>query len=361
MYGLDDLVANPHAFRQAVMARQAYQPRYVKIKLFFGCNLKCEMCNHWRSRREPPLSIPRFQEILVELAGLGCRKVHFSGGEPLLRPQTPDLIEYAAGLGLRTALTTNGSLVDKARARRLVEAGLRGVNVSIDSPLRKVHDAVRGVEGSWKAACKAVERFRRYSHKGKLNLRINTVVSRLNYASLAGLPDLAHQLGAEAINLIAVDDHCGEHLALTRRHIAAFNAEVAPRIAERSLALGLIRHAAEAYPYGRDPADVSQARRGEYAFGWYAAHPCFAPWTHSLIDFNGRVYVCCMTRERIPPLGDLKTQSFTEIWNGTAYAAIREKMFPPALKACRSCDDFVEQNRQLEALWDEAENTNSDR
>ncbi len=347
MYAFEEVAADADAFRRAVSERQAFRPLYVKIKLIYGCNLQCEMCNHWRETREPPLSIARFREVLIELAALGCRKIHFSGGEPLLRPQVPDLVAQATALGLRATMTTNGTLVDKALAKRLVEAGLRGVNVSLDSPDRKIHDRVRGVRGAWKQTARAIEFFHRYARKGKLTLRINTVVSRSNYASLAPLPDLAHRLGADGLNLIPVDDHCGEHLSLRRRDIEDYNARIAPRLAERALALGLIAHERAAYPFGRTTSDIQRARRGEYALGWYDRHPCFAPWTHSLIDFNGLVYVCCMTREQIPPIGDLKRASFTEIWTGPGYQAIRRLMHPPALAPCRRCDDFLDENRKL--------------
>jgi MoaA/NifB/PqqE/SkfB family radical SAM enzyme len=153
--------------------------------------------------------------------------------------------------------------------------------------------------------------------------------------------------------LIPVDDHCGEHLAPRKRDIAEYNTRIAPQLAERALTLGLIQHEAEVYPFGRTVADRSRARRGEYAQGWYATHPCFMPWTHSLIDFNGLVYVCCMTREQIAPLGDLKQASFREIWTGAGYQAIRQMMHPPALKPCRRCDDFLEENRQLLKIVEE--------
>src|SRR5512137_84878 len=100
-----DIVSDTPEFHRAVQARQAYRPVYVKIKLMFGCNLKCEMCNHWRETREPPLALDRFRAVLTELAELGCRKLHFSGGEPLLRPQVPDLIALATQLGMRATLT----------------------------------------------------------------------------------------------------------------------------------------------------------------------------------------------------------------------------------------------------------------
>jgi MoaA/NifB/PqqE/SkfB family radical SAM enzyme len=354
---VEDIVSDTPEFRRAVQARQAYRPVYVKIKLMFGCNLKCEMCNHWRETREPPLSIERFRSVLTELAELGCRKIHFSGGEPLLRPQVPDLIAYATQLGLRVTLTTNGTLIDKELARRLIEAGLRGINVSIDSPDRKVHDRVRGERGAWKKSTRALEHLRKYAHKGKVTIRLNTVVSRSNYASLGPLPDFAHSLGADAINLIAVDDHCGEHLSPHRRDIEIYNCEIAPALAARALELGFITHEAQAYPFGRSEVDVKRARRGEYAFGWYAVHPCYAPWTHSLIDFNGLVYVCCMTREQIPPIGDLKQTSFREIWTGAGYQEIRQLMHPPALKPCQRCDDFLVENREL---WKMVERENDE-
>lgn len=288
MYAIEEVAADAEAFRAAVGERRAYRPLYVKIKLMYGCNLKCEMCKHWRETREPPLSIPKFTAALDELAALGCRKIHFTGGEPLLRPQVPDLTAHATALGLRVNMTTNGTLVDKELAKRLAEAGLRGVNVSIDSPDRRMHDRARGEHGAWKKTVRAVEFFRRLAHKGKLAIRLNTVVSRTNYASLAPLPDLAHELGADALNLIPVDDHCGEHLSLRRRDIEDFNARIAPRLADRALELGLMTHENQAYPFGRTPGEMARARRGLYALGWYDRHPCFAPWTHSLIDFNGR-------------------------------------------------------------------------
>lgn len=353
MYALDEVAEADGEFRQAVRGAQPFRPLYVKIKLVYTCNLRCEMCNHWRVRRERPLAPARLHEVLEELATLGCRKIHFTGGEPLLRPQVPELTAHASELGIRVNMTTNGTLVDKGLAKRLVKAGLRTVNLSLDSPERRVHDRVRGRRGAWKQTVRALRYFKRVAHKGKLSIRVNTVVSRLNYRSLATMPDLLHELGVDSLYLIPVDDHCGEHLSLRHQDLAYYNQEVAPRLAERALALGLMQEASEAYPFGQSSADLQRARRGHYALGWYDAHPCYAPWTHSLIDFNGLVYVCCMTREQIPPLGDLREQSFTEIWQGLPYAAVRGQMHPPMLPPCRRCDDFLTENRALLQIADE--------
>ena len=349
MYSLETISNEKDDFRKAVLNARAFKPLYVKIKVNYGCNLKCEMCKHWRETREAPISMERFKQVITELGELGCKKIHFSGGEPMLRPQLPDLVAHATDLGMRVTLTTNGTLIDKEKAKALITAGLRGVNVSIDSPIRKVHEKVRGVEGSFKLTTKAVSLFSKYARKGKITVRINTVVSRENYFSLAGLPDLAHELGADGINLIPVDDHCGEHLSMRRKDIALFNEEIAPHIEKRAGDLGINIADEDAFPFGRDESEVRLGRAGRYAFGYYGKHPCYAPWTHSLVDFNGLVYVCCMTREQISPLGDIRKQSFKEIWEGAAYQAVRQKMHPPSLKPCQRCDDFILENKQI---WD---------
>ena len=147
--------------------------------------------------------------------------------------------------------------------------------------------------------------------------------------------------------MIAVDDHCGEHLSPRTRDIESTTRDCAA-FAARALELGLDQHEAQSYPFGRSASRCEPARDTASTRSVGMPHiRAYAPWTHSLIDFNGLVYVCCMTREQIPPLGDLKQASFREIWTGAGYQAIRQMMHPPALKPCRRCDDFLEENKQL--------------
>ncbi|MFN8425611.1 MAG: SPASM domain-containing protein [Anaerolineales bacterium] len=119
---------------------------------------------------------------------------------------------------------------------------------------------------------------------------------------------------------------------MRKKDIALYNSEIAPIIEQRAQELGVNIADEDAFPFGRDDSEVRLGRAGRYAFGYYSKLPCYAPWTHSLIDFNGLVYVCCMTREQIKPLSDVRKHSFTEIWEGAAYRQIRLNMHPPALK-----------------------------
>lgn len=344
MYALDEVAAEAAAFRAAVLNGQPYKPLYVKLKLVWSCNLRCGMCNHWRWQREPPLEIDRLKSIIDELAGLGCRKIHISGGEPTLYPDLEALIAHISSRGLRVNMTTNATLITRERARSLVEAGLYGVNISLDSPNPRLHDRMRGVKGAWKRAVKGLRYLRRRLKKQKL--RINTVVGRINYTSLTDLPDLAAELGADAWNLIPLDHHPGLLPGLSKRQIQIYNEQIAPVIARKALARGLIQDVRQAYPFGLSPREIKLSRQGFYAHNYYEHFPCFAPWTHALINHEGQVSVCCMLREG-PIMGDLRGQSFTEIWAGLAYARLRTVHSRPLFPACRRCDDFLEQNRQL--------------
>jgi MoaA/NifB/PqqE/SkfB family radical SAM enzyme len=330
-----------------VAAATGFRPLYVKIKLLFGCNLRCRMCAHWRGARPTQLPTERLEALLEEIAAMGCRKVHLTGGEPGLRGDLERLVRTAASLGLRVTLTTNGTLVTRPRARALIEAGLRGVNVSIDSPVAAVHDAQRGLAGAFGAAVEGAKAFAKEARHGKLTLALNCVVTRTNWATLGGLPRLAVKVGAGRLRLLPVDDHLGAGLRPDAAELGSFNREVAPRLALEGLALGLLREEAEAYPFGRSEAELAAAERGEYAFGRRRNEPCFAPFTHALVDHDGRVSACCNARNA-PRLGSLREQSFAGVWSDAPYAELRRAMLgPDKLPACHRCDDFREENRRL--------------
>lgn len=352
MYALSEVEAQAGAFREAFARAEGFRPLYVKLKLIFGCNLRCRMCQHWRSARPAQLSTQRLRELLAELALLGCRKVHFTGGEPSLRPDLEELVAHASAHGLRVTLTTNATRLDRARARALVEGGLRGANVSLDGPTGAIHDSVRGIEGAWEQAVEGLKNLRKEAHRGKLGLSINTVVNRLNLMALDEMPGLALRCGVKRLRLLPVDDHTGDDLRPAPELIAAFNRDVAPRLARRALRAGLLEREDDAFPFGRDAPALAEGARGRYAFGYYRERPCFAPFTHALVDHDGRVFVCCMQRGA-PLLGDLHTQSFAEIWEGAALRRVREMMRgDERLPACARCDDFLEENRRLQAVLD---------
>jgi MoaA/NifB/PqqE/SkfB family radical SAM enzyme len=72
-----------------------------------------------------------------------------------------------------------------------------------------------------------------------------------------------------------------------------------------------------------------------YARNYYNNHPCFAPWNPALLDRVGRVSICCMVANK-PIIGDLRQQSFKEIWSGANFAALRQLKIYQCLRVVKN-------------------------
>lgn len=144
--------------RALVSVLRLFKPLYgaaIMLSVTNRCQCSCSRCAVSAGDKQgaPELSAEEILKLLKEAAALGAREISFFGGEPLLRPELPELIVGARALGLRAALTTNGLLLDDNMARRLTEAGLSVAGISLDDPSPEVHDAGRGVPGLWDKAC----------------------------------------------------------------------------------------------------------------------------------------------------------------------------------------------------------------
>lgn len=118
----------------------------------------------------------------------------FTGGEPLLRRDIETLIGRAAGLNVKTALATNGLLIDEKRAQRLKARGLNVVSISVDYAEAYAHDTVRGIKGAHESALEAV----RIAEAAGMSVQINTTVTNSNIGTLPAVKDMAYSSGAHA-------------------------------------------------------------------------------------------------------------------------------------------------------------------
>jgi cyclic pyranopterin phosphate synthase len=117
----------------------------LRVSLTPKCNLSCIYC-HKEGERSPKdqLSVEEIAEILRVAAKFEIRSVKFTGGEPLLRPDLPEIIRSVPD-GMESSLTTNGTLL-AALASSLREAGLRRVNVSLDSLNPETYKKITGID-----------------------------------------------------------------------------------------------------------------------------------------------------------------------------------------------------------------------
>lgn len=112
------------------------------------CNARCKMCGFWREKPWAELPTEIWLRYLKQLKAFsGTFSINFSGGEPLLRRDIYDVLNFCRNEGIIAGITTNGILVNKQNTPKLIDARLFNINVSLDSLRDEIHDGMRGVPG----------------------------------------------------------------------------------------------------------------------------------------------------------------------------------------------------------------------
>ena len=138
------------------------------------CNLACVHCYSQSTDRchDNELTTDQGLALLEDLGQFGAPVVLFSGGEPLLRDDLLVLIERATLLGLRAVISTNGTLIDQAKAERFAQLGLSYVGISLDG-MRQTNDKFRGHKGAFDQAIAGIRNCREAGVKVGLRFTIN--------------------------------------------------------------------------------------------------------------------------------------------------------------------------------------------
>ncbi|MCR4287547.1 MAG: radical SAM protein, partial [Deltaproteobacteria bacterium] len=116
------------------------------------CNLKCAHCYLDASELagNAELSYDGARKVVDEIASLNPQSMLIlTGGEPLMREDCLPLAEYASVKGITVVIGTNGMLLNDDIAGRMVESGVKGAGISLDSRNPGFHDGFRGVQGAW--------------------------------------------------------------------------------------------------------------------------------------------------------------------------------------------------------------------
>lgn len=178
-----------------------------------GCNLACVHCRRLevsRTLAHDDLTTEQSKAFIRSLPETGRPILVFSGGEPLMRPDLFELAEYANGVGLPTALATNGTIMNETVAQRIVDVGFRRVSMSFDGPDPATHDMFRAIDGAFDAT---VAGFKALKSRG-MSMQINTTVAKHNYQKLDQMYELALNLGADALHIfMLVPVGCGMSLS----------------------------------------------------------------------------------------------------------------------------------------------------
>jgi mycofactocin biosynthetic radical S-adenosylmethionine protein MftC len=290
-------------------------------ELTYACNLACTHCLSSSGRRDPrELSTDEAKSVIDELQRMQVFYVNIGGGEPTVRSDFWELVDYATAHQVGVKFSTNGVRIDAAAAARLAASSYVDVQISLDGATAEVNDAVRG-PGSFDMALAALGHLR---DAGFSDAKISVVCTRHNMSQLDELKALADSFGAT--------------LRLTRLRPSGRGADVwdelHPTMAQqRELYDWLVLHG-EGVLTGDSFFHLS-------AFG--SALPglnlCGAGRVVCLIDPVGDVYACPFAIHDAFLAGNVRSPGgFQEVWrNSPLFTELRQ---PQSGGACTSCEFY---------------------
>lgn len=285
-----------------------------------ACNLECRHCYAEATHNPTPdeLSTEEAKLFMDSLISYNVPVLLFSGGEPLMRKDIFELMEYGAHIGLRMVLSTNGTLINLEKAKKIKELGISYVGISLDG-LKDVNDDFRGMQGAYE---KAMEGFRNCEAVGqKTGLRLT-----LSKTTSKELPKIFDLIEKNKIPRV-----CFYHLVYTGRGSEIKDEDLSHEekrkaldfIIEKTLDFGARNINTEIltvdnhcdgiylYEYMKDKNEVmaEEILKMLSINGGNRSGVAIAS-----VDWVGNSYIDQFTRDI--PIGNIREKSFGEIWDG---------------------------------------------
>jgi len=166
-----------------------HKPFFLAHAATFGCNSKCRMCTYWQltPRMKEDMTTDDVFGLLDEAYDFGMRGYYLFGGEPLIRKDIGQLVDYAKEKGFLTTMNTNGSLL-ASKAPTLTNLDFAFVSVDY---FDEYNDYIRGRPGSFSDAITGVNRIREV---GNTRVTLVTTISTLNLDAMEPMAKLAKEL-----------------------------------------------------------------------------------------------------------------------------------------------------------------------
>jgi radical SAM protein with 4Fe4S-binding SPASM domain len=293
-------------------------PYRMDLAVTYRCNNDCAHCYNIRPRAVAELSTAQWQHLLDRLWEAGVPHVVFTGGEPTLRADLPELIAHAERNGQVTGLNTNARrLSEPGYVEQLTAAGLDHVQVTVESDEATLHDRLVRAPGAWDQTIAGLRR----ALASKLFVMTNTTLLRPNSARLAETLDFLADLGVPTVGLNALI-HSGR------------GATVDSGLAETELAPLLEVARARTTAHSQKliwytPTQYCQFNPVQLEFG---VKGCTAALYSMCIEPDGQVLPC---QSYYTALGNLLTQDWNSIWQHDLAVSLRERRNLPA--ECGAC------------------------
>ncbi len=302
----------------AEMAKKGLRaPVNVTWEITLKCNLHCVHClSNSGAEKKDELNTEECMRLIDELTSLKVFQVNIGGGEPFIRKDFIDLLDYSHRKGLVTCVSTNGTLIDDSVSKKLASMDNLYLQVSLDGVDEETNDSIRG-KGTYKKILSAMDSLA----SNGVDFSVNTVLTRINYEQLDSLRDLAGEYGAE--------------LRVSRFRPSGRGKESKKDLGPTAMQL-------ECFAEWLEGHDL--VRTGDSFFCLTSDHRrdkgldmCGAAKMTCCVSPDGNIYPCAFMQE--PPFlsGNIRADSFRDIWlNSSVFHKFRNLN----VKSCINCYRF---------------------
>ncbi len=285
-------------------------PKYFLIETTNTCNARCIMCGIDFDKKAKQIIEDDLYDRIADEIGKYANHVEkvmpYLDGEPMIDKKLPERVAKMKQVGVKNVnIASNASLLTEKMGRRLIEAGLDEIYITLDSMKKDVYEAIR-VRLNFDTVFENILRFieLRNELNPKLRIRMQMVLQELNHTE--GVAFESFWRGKLGPN---------DQVVLQKAHNWA--------------------NAVDVMSFG-DEQDAN-------------AIPCIALWGTFVVHVNGDAALCCMDTETKHLLGNIWEQSIEEIWNGPKMAEIREQHLTNRrheIKICDGCTLWREEKHQ---------------
>ena len=304
----------------------------------YACNLRCHFCDlpyrhiEYKKAGREELSLQEKLQIVDDFAAIGTTAIGFTGGEPMLDPDTAHLIRRAVQKGILTHLSSNGfAFTNRDKTREMFDIGLHATSISIDGARAETHNAIRGHKKSFADVMLALDNLLdvRRTHKNKMSITTTTVITRDNYSEIPQLVDMLIDMGVDQIGFMPVQDIGLDYDVQTRsEHFSIHQQDLLGKV--DALVDYLI---AKKKQTDRIENTIEYLQLFPEAFrGKPLPISCHAGYNTLAVDSWGDIYPCFPWAEMRRSAGNVRQSRLREFWHSQACSSMRKDA-----GACKDC------------------------
>lgn len=294
---------------------QAGLPISISIEPTTSCNLRCPECpSGLRSFTRPTgmLDEKLFKKSIDELHKKLWYLIFYFQGEPYLHPQFLELVKYASSKGIYTATSTNAHFLNDENAKKTVESGLDRLIISIDGTSQETYQSYRvgGDLEKVKEGTKNIIRWKKKLRSSTPHVVFQFLVVGPNEHQIPEIKKLAKDLGVDEVGLKTAQIYDYEKGSPLMTNLEEFSR------------------------YKKNPD-------GSYSIKNKMLNNCWKMWHSCVITWDGLVVPCCFDKDAHHRMGDMKTQSFKQLWRGEKYQRFRESLMKSRneIEMCKNCTE----------------------